>query len=172
MGGRIRGWATATRLAFAGAIVMIATGTASAQSTQSHEQHNRELVAKGFEAWANGTGSPYDLLAENAEWTITGNSMAAKTYPTKEAFMSEVIRPFNARIRTRLIPSVRKLYAEDDTVIAFFDAKGTARDDKAYANTYAWILEMRDGKIVRAHAFFDSIAFDDLWKRVLEEAAQ
>jgi hypothetical protein len=25
---------------------------------------------------------------------------------------------------------------------------------------------MRSGKIVRAHAFFDSIAFDALWQRV------
>jgi ketosteroid isomerase-like protein len=95
--------------------------------------------------------------------------MAARTYPTKEAFMSEVIRPFNARMQSRLIPTVRRLYAEGDTVIAFFDAKGTARDGQAYSNTYAWILEMRDGKIVRANAFFDSIAFDDFWKRVPEK---
>jgi ketosteroid isomerase-like protein len=143
--------------------------TALAQPAQGLEEHNRALVAKGFEAWANGTGSPYDLLAEDANWTITGNSMAARTYPTKEAFMSEVIRPFNARMQSRLIPTVRRLYAEGDTVIAFFDAKGTARDGQAYSNTYAWILEMRDGKIVRANAFFDSIAFDDFWKRVPEK---
>ena len=145
--------------------------TALAQPTPQVEERNRQRVANGFEAWAKGTGSPYDLLAEDASWTITGNSMAARTYPTKEAFMSEVIRPFNARMQTRLIPTVRKLYAEGDTVIAFFDAKGTARDGKPYANTYAWILEMSDGKIVRANAFFDSIAFDDFWKRVPEKLA-
>jgi ketosteroid isomerase-like protein len=77
-----------------------------------------------------------------------------------------LIRPFNARMRTRLTPVVRRLYAEGDTVIAFFDASGTARDGATYANTYAWFLEMRDGKIVRAHAFFDSIAFDAFWRRV------
>ncbi|WP_237219610.1 nuclear transport factor 2 family protein [Sphingomonas arenae] len=124
------------------------------------------LVARSFDAWAAGTGSPYDLLAENASWTITGNSAGAKTYPTRAAFIDEVIRPFNARMSSRLIPKVRRLYAEDDTVIAFFDAAGTARDGKPYTNTYAWILEMSGGKIVRANAFFDSIAFDDLWKRV------
>jgi uncharacterized protein len=143
----------------------------AARTAESLEERNRALVAKGFEAWANGTGSPYDLLAEDASWTITGSSLAAKTYPTKEDFMSQVIRPFNARMQTRLIPTVRKLYAEGDTVIAFFDAKGTARDGKAYANTYAWILEMKEGKIVRANAFFDSIAFDDFWRRVPERAA-
>lgn len=164
MGSR-RGWAAPASLAIGGVLLMI-SDAALAQPAQSIEEQNRGSVARGFEAWANGTGSPYDLLAEDASWTITGNSMAAKTYPTKEAFMSEVIRPFNARMRTRLIPSVRKLYAEGDTVIAFFDAKGTARDGQPYTNTYAWILDMSDGKIVRASAFFDSIAFDDLWRRL------
>ena len=128
---------------------------------------NRETIARAMDAWAAQKGGPYDLLADDASWTITGNSLAAKTYPSKEAFMSEVIRPFNARMRSPLVPKVRKLYAEGDTVIAFFDAEGTAKDGKPYRNTYVWILDMQRGKIVRAHAFFDSIAFDDLWRRVL-----
>jgi uncharacterized protein len=51
-------------------------------------------------------------------------------------------------------------------VIIFFDAAGTARDGKPYSNTYAWFFEMRDGKVVRAWAFFDSLAFNDLWRRL------
>ena len=168
MGSRI-GWAAAAGLAIAG-VQMMTSEPASAQTEQTLQQQNRARVAKGFEAWANGTGSPYDLLAEEASWTITGNSMAAKTYPTKEAFMAGVIRPFNARMSERLIPHVRELFADGDTVVAFFDASGTAKDGKPYTNTYAWILEMKDGQIVRAHAFFDSIAFDDFWRRVSPEA--
>lgn len=148
--------------------MMLVSSPSLGQSAEA--DHNRALVAKGFAAWADGTGSPYDLLAVDSSWTITGNSMAAKTYPSKEAFMSEVIRPFNARMSGRLIPTVRKLYADGDTVIAFFDASGTAKDGKPYTNTYAWILEMKDGKIVRSNAFFDSIAFDDMWRRVPPEA--
>jgi uncharacterized protein len=146
---------------------MLTSATEDVSASQSSEvERNRTLVAHSFQAWANGTGSPYDLLAEDAQWTITGNSVAAKTYVTKEAFLSDVIRPFNARMRDRLIPTVRRLYTEDDTVIAFFDASGIARDGHPYNNTYSWFLEMHDGKIVRAHAFFDSIAFDNLWKRI------
>lgn len=80
--------------------------------------------------------------------------------------MGEVIRPFNARMKSRLIPTVPRLYAEGDTVIAQFDAEGTALDGQPYRNTYAWFLQMRDGRIVRASAFFDSIAFDAFWNRV------
>lgn len=147
----------------AGALLL--PGQAAAEDAATADR-NRALVARGLQAWADGTGSPYDLLADNAVWTITGNSLAGKTYRSKEAFLSEVIRPFNARMKDRLIPSVHRLYAEDDTVIAHFDAKGVARDGKPYVNSYAWILRMEADKIVEAHAFFDAIAFDDLWRRV------
>ncbi|EQB30374.1 nuclear transport factor 2 family protein [Sphingobium ummariense] len=132
----------------------------------SEESRNRAAIARSFEAWRDGTGGPYDLLAEDALWTITGNSLAGKTYHNREAFMSEVIRPFNGRMAERLVPTVRRIYAEGDSVIVHFDARGVARDDKTYVNSYAWLLQLKDGRIVRAHAFFDAYAFDDLWRRV------
>jgi ketosteroid isomerase-like protein len=68
---------------------------------------------------------------------------------------------------TRLVPTIRNVYADGDTVIVFFDAAGTARDGKPYRNTYAWFLDLRDDKIVNASAFFDSIAFNEFWQRVM-----
>jgi ketosteroid isomerase-like protein len=85
--------------------------------------------------------------------------------------MRDVIRPFNARIREPLKPAIRRLYADGDAVIVFFDARGTARDGKPYVNTYAWFLELRDGRVVAASAFFDSVEFNELWGRVTPVAA-
>jgi ketosteroid isomerase-like protein len=136
------------------------------KASASEAETNRATIAKAMDAWAAGTGGPYDLLADDAVWTIAGNSLASKTYPSKESFMREVIRPFNARMSARLIPSVHKIYADGDTVIAHFDAQGTARDGQPYVNSYAWILTLKDGRIVRATAFFDAHAFDDFWTRV------
>ena len=138
----------------------------TAKASANEAETNRATIAKAMDAWAAGTGGPYDLLADEAVWTISGNSLASKTYPSKEAFMSEVIRPFNARMSARLIPSVHKIYADGDTLIAHFDAKGTARDGQPYVNTYAWILTLKNGRIVRTVAFFDAKAFDDFWTRV------
>lgn len=152
-------WIKAVGLALA-AVALTTKASANEADT------NRATIAKAMNAWAAGTGGPYDLLADDAVWTISGNSLASKTYPSKEAFMSEVIRPFNARMSTRLIPSVHALYADGDTAIAHFDARGTARDGKPYVNSYAWILTLKDGRIVRAFAFFDAHAFDDFWTRV------
>ncbi|MFC3134760.1 nuclear transport factor 2 family protein [Microbaculum marinum] len=137
-----------------------------AETAEDIETRNVAAVEASFNAWADGTGSPYDLLAEDATWTITGNSLASKTYNGREAFMSEVIRPFVGRMSVGLKPVIREMYADGDTVIVFFDAAGTARDGQPYENTYAWFLELDNGRIVRASAFFDSIAFNDLWERV------
>lgn len=142
------------------------TVTATARASANEADTNRAIIAKAMDAWAAGTGGPYELLADDAVWTISGNSLGSKTYPSKEAFMSEVIRPFNARMKERLIPSVHALYADGATVIAHFDAKGIALDGKPYVNSYAWILTLKRGQIVQAHAFFDAHAFDDLWTRV------
>jgi uncharacterized protein len=143
-----------------------------AQSEDSIESRNKAIVQASFEAWASGAGSPYDLLSDDASWSIVGHSAASKTYPSKEAFLREVIRPFNARMSGPLKPTIRNIYADGDTVIVFFDASGTARDGKPYANTYAWFLGMDNGKVVKASAFFDSIVFNDFWQRVEPDASK
>ena len=148
------------------AVIFMSGELVMAEPAHDVETRNKALVRESFEAWRSGTGSPFDLLKDDAPWTIVGRSVKAKTYPTKEAFLTEVIKPFNARMRDRLIPSIRHIYADGDTVIVFFDAAGTARDAKPYQNTYAWFLDMQDGKVSKAVAFFDSIEFDDYWRRV------
>jgi ketosteroid isomerase-like protein len=126
---------------------------------------NKALVHAGFERWASGTGSPFELLAPDAEWTIVGTSPLSKTYG-RQQFLDEVIGPFNARMAKPLVPSVRGIYADGDMVITFFDAEGVARDGQRYFNTYTWYFQMRDGVVFKAVAFFDVREFDDFWSRV------
>lgn len=130
------------------------------------EEANKATIARAFEAWAAGTGGPYALLADDASWTIVGNSPASRRYDSRRDFLDHVIGPFNARMATPLVPTVRALYAEDDWVIALFDASGTARDGKPYNNTYTWYLKLADGLILEAIAFFDTIEFTDFWTRI------
>jgi uncharacterized protein len=127
---------------------------------------NKVAVQRSFDAWIAGTGNPFELLAEDANWTIEGNSAASGTYPTKEAFLRDVIRPFNARMAVGIKPTVRSITADADRVVILFDARGTARDGKPYVNSYAWFFQMAGGHVAKANAFFDAIAFNDLWTRV------
>jgi ketosteroid isomerase-like protein len=149
-----------------GLMFALPAAMASAGPYDDVERRNLEIVRTGLDAWRDGTGSPYDALADDATWEITGRSLASRTYTSKEDFLANVIRPFNARMSTPLRPTVRDLYADGGTVVAFFDAEGIARDGVPYRNTYAWFLTLADGKIVKASAFFDAIEFDDFWTRV------
>jgi ketosteroid isomerase-like protein len=158
---------TAIKLSMVVAMISFFPGSeAVANDVTDVEEPNRALVRDRFDAWRAGTGSPYDLLAENAQWTITGKSLASRTYGSREAFMTGVIRPFNARMRVALKPTITRIICEGEQVVVLFDAQGTARDGVSYANSYAWFLTIQDSKIVAATAFFDSLAFNELWTRV------
>jgi ketosteroid isomerase-like protein len=130
------------------------------------EDSNKALVKASFDRWKSGTGGPFELLAPDVEWTIVGSSPLAKTYRSKEEFITEVIAPFNARMSKPLVPTVRGIYADGDMVIILFDAEATVKDGKPYRNTYTWYLQMTDTTVVKAIAFFDNRHFDEFWNRV------
>lgn len=146
----------------AGLALLVSPSKAVAETAEQ----NKSIVAASFTNWKAGTGSPFDLLADDASWTIEGRSAASGTYPSKKAFLRDVIGPFNARMAVGIKPAVRTMTAEADRVVILFDAAGTARDGKPYTNSYAWFFRMEGGRVVEANAFFDAIAFDELWSRV------
>lgn len=127
---------------------------------------NGQTVARAFDGWRAGTSNFFDLLAPGASWTIVGNSAVSRRYASRREFLDLVIEPFNARLSRRLLPTVRTVYAAGDTVVALWDGEAVARDGKPYRNTYAWFMRFRGESIVDVVAFFDSIAFNDLWQRV------
>lgn len=129
-------------------------------------ERNREIVAAAFERWRTGIGSVFELLAPDARWEIAGRSIVSGTYYGKEALMTEVIVPFGKRVLRPLIPAVRKLYADGDSVVVLYDGESIATDGVPYRNTYAWFVQMRDGKIVDGVMFYDSVAFNEFWSRV------
>jgi uncharacterized protein len=130
------------------------------------EESNKALVQASFARWQSAAGGPFELLAPDAEWTIVGSSLLSKTYHSKKEFLDEVINPFNDRMSTPLVPTVRGIYADGDTVIILFDAEATVRDGKPYRNTYTWYFQMKDAQVTKAIAFFDTRDFDEFWNRV------
>jgi uncharacterized protein len=89
---------------------------------------NKALVRASFDRWESGTGSPFELLDPETKWTIVGWSPLSKTCPSRQAFLDEVIGPFNARMATPLVPTVRGIYADGDMVIILFDAAAMTKD--------------------------------------------
>jgi ketosteroid isomerase-like protein len=136
------------------------------QTTKTVMETNKELVREGFANWANGTGSFFDLLADDVQWTITGSMYLSKTYTSKKQFLDEVIDPLNERLSKRIVPKVTGIYADGDMVIVIWDGTATATDGKPYNASYSWNMEMKNGKIVRVIAFLDGIEFQDIMTRL------
>jgi hypothetical protein len=133
----------------------------------SETSSNRDKVVAAFDAWMAGTGYITGLLADDLRWTIAGNSLASRTYESKQHFIDEVLEPFGLRFATPFRPvTIHGVYADGDTVIVHWDGLGTALDGLPYENSYAWFMTFRGSLVAEATAFYDSIAFDDLWRRV------
>lgn len=130
---------------------------------------NRRTVRAAFDMWQAGTGAISDIFADDMVWRIEGHSLASRQYAGKQEFIDQVLAPFGARFADgeafRPV-SVRSVLAEGDTVVVVWDGRGVANDGKTYENSYAWIMRMRDGKVVDGTAFYDSLSFNDLWTRV------
>jgi len=112
------------------------------------QERNKKLIMQGFQRWANGTGSFFDLLADDAVWTITGTCPISKTYTSRKQFLDEAIAPLLARLSTRIVPKVRSLFADGDTVIALWDGTAVAKDGRDYNNTYSWYMKIENDRIV------------------------
>jgi uncharacterized protein len=147
-------------------VVLVVAAALFANAQNAAE--NKAIIKAGFDRWANGEGSFFDLLTDDMEWTITGSTTLSKTYTNKKQFIDEVIDPLNRRLAKRIKPTVRKLYAEGNTVVALMDGHATAKDGQPYNMSYAWFMEMKNGKIVKVTAFLDGIQFNDVMTRLKE----
>jgi ketosteroid isomerase-like protein len=131
------------------------------------ESSNRERGEKAFRDWHDGTGYITDLLAKDLRWTIVGRTEVSKTFESKEEFVGEALEPFGARFSEAFRPvEGRGVYADGETVVVLWDGEGIRGDGKPYENTYAWFMRFEEGLVVEATAFFDSIAFNELWSEV------
>lgn len=117
---------------------------------------NHALIRQAFDDWRNGQGGVFDLLAEDAEWTVAGHSPVSGTYRTRQVFLEQAVRPITARLATPIIPSVRRIVAQGPHVVVIWDGSATALDGSRYENSYAWHLQLEDGRITRVTAFLDT----------------
>jgi ketosteroid isomerase-like protein len=130
-------------------------------STTEVTESNRQLVTAAFEDWSNG--GVLALVAPDVTWTVVGRGPIAGTYTSRDAFLEQVIRPMGEKLAAPMIPQIKDIYADGDTVIAVFNVDLPTHAGPRYLNDYTWILHLENGQIVRAEAFFDPIAFAELW---------
>ena len=142
-------------------------------ASDNETERNRSAMTAAFEAWRDDNTPITEIFAPEMTWRIEGHSAASRSYASTSEFIDEVLAPFARRFSTtdpfRPV-NIRGVYADGDTVIVHWDGRGTTINDTVYENTYAWIMQMCDGRVVDGIAFYDSISFNELWERVIPAA--
>ncbi|MGX9935017.1 nuclear transport factor 2 family protein [Advenella kashmirensis] len=148
-------------IAYVAVMVVSSYFPASASTTgATTETVNSAIVQQAFQAWKQGQGSVFDLLTEDAQWTVAGYSPVSDTYRSRDSFIDKAVRPITAKLATPITPEVKHIVAQADQVMVIWDGVATAKNGQPYENSYAWHLTMADGKITHVNAFLDT------WKLV------
>jgi ketosteroid isomerase-like protein len=121
---------------------------------------NEELVRHAFKTWAATCTGVFDILADNVRWTIAGSGPSAQTFNGRAAFLEGAFDPIAASFAGPMVPTIRDLIADGDTVAVRWDGAAPTKDGQTYRNSYAWFFTLRDGQVVEATAFLDLPTYD------------
>ena len=112
------------------------------------EQENKQLVQRGYEAFAAGDiEKVMELFDDDVEWIQPGDSTISGTFHGK----TEVMEHFGRMAEKDLTVRLDRLVAEGDTVVALTEVTAggeTGRD--------ADVFTIRDGKTVRIEIHGDT----------------
>ena len=125
---------------------------------------NKKLIQDAFAAWANGDGMAFfALLAEDASWTVLGSCPISGTYVGRQRLVEDALMPQRAKLAGPPIPTVLNLIAEGDTVVIQWVGKGTTKSGQPYNNSYCYVVQVENGKIIRGTAYLDTELVRAIW---------
>ena len=119
------------------------------------EQENKELVKKGYDAFAAGdVQAVMDLFDDDVEWVQPGESAISGTFHGK----TEVMEFLGRLAEKGPTVTVKRLIAEGDTVVAITEVSvdGQSGED-------ADIMTIRDGKTVRMEVHGDTALLERVY---------
>jgi ketosteroid isomerase-like protein len=129
----------------------------------------RQLVDDAFDRWGAGKGSILDLMGDDGTVVIPGTAPHCGTRG-KQEFVTNVATPFMSRFSKPPVPVASKIMADGDDVIIVAEADGTTLDGKIYHNSYVFVLEFREDRLMKATEFLDMVALNKLWDSVQPKA--
>ncbi len=123
--------------------------------TTVSEQENKELIKKGYEAFAAGdVETVMSLFDDDVEWVQPGESVVSGTFHGK----TEVMEYMGRLAEKSLTVKLKRMIADGDTVVAITDVTvdGETGED-------ADVFTIRDGKTVRAEMHGDTALMERIY---------
>jgi uncharacterized protein len=121
----------------------------------SEQEHNIELIKKGYEAFAAGDiDTVMSLFDDNIEWVQPGDSAISGTYHGKRELGELVSRL--AEKSTRV--TTRHFFADGDMVVMLGET--TADNETSEA---AQVFTLRNGKVIRSQVYGDTALLERIY---------
>lgn len=151
-------------------VALVTIGTSATSSAEDltrtgQEQRNAQVVRDAFALGVSDENSFFSILSEDVQWTVA-QAVDPTTYTSRSEFLRDGAGPIQTRLVGPIQAEVRELITTDDVVVALWHGTATARDGLPYVNSYAWVMTMRDERVVRVTAYLDLVALDELLQRV------
>lgn len=125
---------------------------------------NKQIIQDAFTAWADGDGMAFfNLLADTATWTVMGSCPISGTYIGRQRLVEDALTPQREKLAGPPTPTVLNLIAEGDTVVIQWVGKGTTKTGRPYNNSYCYVVQMDNGRIIRGTAYLDTELVRSIW---------
>ena len=125
---------------------------------------NKRIIQDAFTAWANGDVMAFfNLLADTATWTVMGSCPISGTYVGRQRLVEAALTPQREKLAGPPAPTVLNLIAEGDTVVIQWVGKGTTKTGRPYNNSYCYVVQMDNGRIIRGTAYLDTELVRSIW---------
>jgi hypothetical protein len=119
---------------------------------------NKRLVEDFFSKVSNGDlEGAFTLIHEDlAWWSAGGENLAFSGVLTKPAFIQSM-RGMGEIFAQGLTLSPTSMTAEDDRVAVELSGQAVLKDGRAYENLYHILITFRDGQIIAAREYHDTL---------------
>jgi hypothetical protein len=118
---------------------------------------NKQLLQHIFSELAQGNSRPLvEAMAEDCNWTVTGNNRWSGTYKGRQAVLDELLAVLRARIEGRIKTIAHRFVAEGDFVVVEARGSNTTKAGKPYNNSYCFVMRLAEGKLREITEYMDT----------------
>jgi uncharacterized protein len=98
------------------------------------------------------------MFAPDATWWLSGDLPVSGTWTGPAAIIDEFLGAMMSRldISRPVVRDVKRVIADGDAVAVEWTTRATTRSGHFYENEYAFVFEVRDGRISTVREYFDT----------------
>lgn len=128
------------------------------------DMNAKELVTDLFAKWEAGDSSTFfDSVADDVIWTAIGKTPISGVSHGKKEYMEKTYLPLQAVFAGATSCRVKRILAENDTVVVEWHGETPLVTGGVYANDYCWVVRVIGEKLKEVTGYFDTAAVNGLF---------